>query len=202
MFILAIHGSPRKGGNTDILLRAFTEAIKEAGGQVERISLYELRFSPCIECGECDHLGECILRDDMDKLYEKYLKADVLVLATPIFFYSHTSYVQAFFERFQAFWARKYRLGLPHPYNKNPRGILLALGATKGKKLFEGLIRSFRYVMDAGWGTYVGGLFFREIDKAGDITRHPDALERARRLGIDLLTKPEDEWDLERSLAP
>lgn len=202
MKILAIHGSPRRGGNTEILLDAFIEGAKSAGALVEKVSLYEHKFSPCIECGECDHLGECVLRDDMDGLYGKYLESDLLVVATPIFFYSHTSYVQAFFERFQAFWARKYRLGLPHPLAKTPKGILLSLGATKGKKLFEGLVRSFKFVMDAGWGTYAGGLFFREIDKKGDILKHPEALQKALNLGKSVVLSPEENWDLDRSATP
>lgn len=202
MKILAIHGSPRRGGNTEILLDAFIEGAKSAGALVEKVSLYEHKFSPCIECGECDHLGECVLRDDMDGLYGKYLESDLLVVATPIFFYSHTSYVQAFFERFQAFWARKYRLGLPHPLAKTPKGILLSLGATKGKKLFEGLVRSFKFVMDAGWGTYAGGLFFREIDKKGDIRKHPEALQKALNLGKSVVLSPEENWDLDRSATP
>ncbi|BAU23707.1 NADPH-dependent FMN reductase [Caldimicrobium thiodismutans] len=202
MKILAIHGSPRLGGNTDHLLTFLLEGVKASQGEFERINLYELKFSPCIECGECDHLGECILQDDMQFLYQKYLEADLLVVATPIFFYSHTSMVQAFFERFQAFWARKYRLGLPHPQGKNPRGILLSLGATKGKKIFEGVIRTFKYVMDAGWGAYVGGLFFREIDKKGEILKYPEILDKARELGKELILLPEDKWSLDRNPTP
>lgn len=202
MKILAIHGSPRLGGNTDHLLASFLEGVKASQGEFERINLYELKFSPCIECGECDHLGECILQDDMQSLYQRYLEADLLVVVTPIFFYSHTSMVQAFFERFQAFWARKYRLGLPHPQGKNPRGILLSLGATKGKKIFEGVIRTFKYVMDAGWGVYAGGLFFREIDKKGEILEYPEILEKAKTLGREVILLPEDKWSLDRSPTP
>ncbi len=202
MKILAIHGSPRIGGNTDHLLSAFIEGVKSSKGSFERINLYELKFSPCIECGECDHLGECILQDDMQALYQSYLSADVLVVATPIFFYSHTSMVQAFFERFQAFWARKYKLGLPHPQGKNPQGILLSLGATKGKKIFEGVVRTFRYVMDAGWGIYAGGLFFRGIDKKGEILEYPEILEKVKELGKEVVLLPQERWSLDRSPTP
>ncbi|MCS7199547.1 MAG: flavodoxin family protein [Caldimicrobium sp.] len=202
MKVLAIHGSPREGGNTEILLNSFLEGVREAKGEVERVSLYKLKFSPCIECGECDHLGECVLKDDMEGLYRSYLEADLLVVATPIFFYCHTSYVQAFFERFQAFWARKYRLGLPHPKGKTPKGLLLSLGATKGKRLFEGLIRTFKFVMDAGWGVYVGGLFFRGIDKKGEILEHTDILNRANKLGYQVIKEPEETWEIERSSSP
>lgn len=201
MELLAIHGSPRKGGNSEILLDAFIEGVKEAKINLEKISLYELKFTPCIECGECEHLGECILKDDMTELYPKILKADLLVVSTPIFFYSHPSMLQAFFERFQALWACKYRLNHPHPYQKSPKGILLALGATKGKKLFEGLVRTFKFVMDATWGQYVGGLFFRGIDKKGEILEHPYILEMAKNLGKEVGLK-EEGWSLDRSSSP
>lgn len=202
MKILAIHGSPRKGGNSEILLDAFIEGAKEADAKIEKISLYELRFSPCIECGECEHLGECILKDDMTKLYPKILEAELLVVSTPIFFYSHPSMLQAFFERFQALWACKYRLNLPHPNHKSPKGILLALGATKGKKLFEALVRTFKFVMDATWGKYVGGLFFRGIDYKGEILKYQDLLERAKNLGKEVVLKEEESWNLDRSSSP
>lgn len=202
MQILAIQGSPREGGNTEIILDRFIEGAKEAGGVVNKISLYKLRFSPCIECSECDHLGECVFNDDMESIYREYLEADLLVVATPIFFYSHTSYVQAFFERFQAFWVRKYRLGLGHPLNKTPKGILLSLGATKGKKLFEGLVRSFKFVMDAGWGTYVGGIFLRDIDKKGEILKYPEILDKIKNLGVQVVLEKEENWDLDRSSSP
>ncbi|MFN3505306.1 MAG: flavodoxin family protein [Caldimicrobium sp.] len=202
MKILAVHGSPRKGGNSEILLDAFIEGVKEVSGEVEKISLYALNFSPCIACGECEHLGECVLRDDMTDLYEKILTSDLLVIGTPIFFYSHPAKLQAFFERFQALWATKYILNKPHPYQKSPKGILLALGATKGKKLFEGLVRTFKFVMDACWGKYVGGLFFRGIDKKGDILAHKDFLNMAKNLGKEVLLKEEEEWTLDRSATP
>ncbi|MFN4197194.1 MAG: flavodoxin family protein [Caldimicrobium sp.] len=202
MKIFAVHGSPRKGGNSEILLNAFIEGVKEASGKVEKISLYDLNFSPCIACGECEHLGECILNDDMTGLYKKILTSDLIVVATPIFFYSHPAKLQAFFERFQAFWVCKYILNKPHPYKKVPKGILLGLGATKGDKLFEALVRTFKFVMDACWGRYVGGLFFRGIDKRGDILAHEDILNKAKNLGKEVLIKEESAWTLDRSLTP
>ncbi|PMP68686.1 MAG: flavodoxin family protein [Thermodesulfobacterium geofontis] len=193
MYLLAIHGSPRKNGNTEILLDYFLKGINQEFISFEKIRLSELKYQPCIECGECETKGECVLEDDFKELYYKIFKADFIVVATPIFFYSHTSYVHAFFERFQALWARKYILKLPHPFNKKPKGILLGLGGTKGKKLFECVIRSFKYVLDAVYGIYLGGLFFRGIDKRGEILNYPEYLELARDVGFKLSTLPEKE---------
>uniref|UniRef100_A0A7C4JQ51 Flavodoxin family protein n=1 Tax=Thermodesulfobacterium geofontis TaxID=1295609 RepID=A0A7C4JQ51_9BACT len=97
MYLLAIHGSPRKNGNSEILLDYFLKGINQEFISFEKIRLFELNYQPCIECGECETTGECILNDDFKELYKKIWKADFLVVSTPIFFYSHTSYVQAFF---------------------------------------------------------------------------------------------------------
>jgi len=193
MYLLAIHGSPRKNGNSEILLDYFLKGINQELISFEKIRLFELNYQPCIECGECETTGECILDDDFKEIYKKIWNADFLVVSTPIFFYSHTSYVQAFFERFQAFWARKYILKLPHPFNKKPKGILLSLGGTKGKKLFEGVVRSFKYVLDTIYGIYLGGLFFRGIDKKGEILNYKDYLELAKNIGFKLSTFSEKE---------
>ncbi len=197
MYLLAIHGSPRKNGNTEILLDTFLNGINQHF-IVEKIRLSELNYQPCLECGKCEKQGTCILQDDFQLLYEKILKADFLVVATPVFFYNHTSYVQAFFERFQVFWIRKYLLKLPHPFNKQPKGILLSLGATKGAKIFEATIRSFKYVLDTIYGKYVGGLFFRNIEKKGEILNYPEYLEKAKNLGIQIATLPEEKWELQK----
>ncbi len=193
MYLLAIHGSPRKNGNTEILLDSFLEGIKLSKINFEKIRLAELNYQPCIECGECEKTGECILNDDFQEIYKKIIKADFLVIATPVFFYSHTSYVQAFFERFQAFWARKYLLNLPHPFLKKPKGILISVGATKGGKIFESMIRCFKYVLDTIYGIYVGGIFFRKIEKKGEILNYPQYLELAKKIGINLENISEEE---------
>jgi len=193
MYILGIHGSPRKNGNTEILLDSFLEGVKSSKINFEKIRLAELSYQPCIECGECEKTGECILNDDFQELYKKLIKVDFLVIATPVFFYSHTSYVQAFFERFQAFWARKYLLNLSHPLHKTPKGILISVGATKGKKIFESMIRSFKYVLDTIYGVYIGGLFFRKIEKKGEILKYPEYLELAKNLGQKLRNISEEE---------
>lgn len=211
MYILAIHGSPRKNGNSEILLDAFIKGISQAKGdrnnfseiKIEKIRLPELNFSPCRECGGCEIKEECVLEDDFKNLLTpKIFLTDLLVVSTPIFFYSHTAYVQAFFERFQAFWARKYVWKLPHPFNKKPKGILFSLGATKGAKLFEGLIRSYKYVLDTIYGNYVGGLFFRSIEKKGEILKFPEYLEKAQNLGREIISLPEKTWSLNRDPCP
>jgi len=190
LYILAFCGSPRKGGNSDILLQKFLKVISSS--LTKKISweifyLYDLNFSPCLECGKCEKSGICILKDDFFCLEKKILKADYIIIATPVFFYTHTSRTQAFFERFQVFWVRRYLLNIPHPYKKSPRGILFSVAGTKGKKLFESTIRSFKYVMKSIYGEYYRGLFFRNVDKKGDILKVPDLYKKLEKFARETI---------------
>ncbi|NPB09009.1 MAG: flavodoxin family protein [Thermodesulfobacteria bacterium] len=203
MRVLAFQGSPRPGGNTDLLLRAFLEGIEEAGGEAEKIDLYRLRVEPCLECGKCDHTGECIIPDDMRDIYPKLDQAQVIVVASPIFFYNVTSRTQALIERSQACWIRKYVLKKPHPRAGERQGIFLSLGATKGRRLFEGVQRVVRYFFDALDVNYQGGLFYRGIEEKGAIRSHPSALKEAFSLGraVGEGLSPEN-WPLTRDPCP
>lgn len=201
MKILAFQGSPRIGGNTDTLLKAFLEGARKAGAEVEKYDLYRLEFSPCIECGGCDETGECVLEDDLTPLYPKLFEADVIVLASPIFFYNLSSRTQALVERSQACWVRKYVL--KEISQKKRHGIFLSLGATKGKKLFEGVQRVIRYFFDAISAEYQGGLFYRGIEKRGEIKKHPSALKEAHALGLSVgRGDPPETWPLVRTSTP
>ncbi len=203
MKILAFQGSPRLGGNTDLLLSAFLEGAGEAGAEVEKIHLYRLNFKPCLECGECDTTGECVIPDDFQKIYPKIDAADVIVVASPIFFYNVTSYTQAMVERAQARWVKKYVLKKSPASGHDKRGIFLSLGATKGKKLFEGVQRVVRYFFDAVYARYEGGLFYRGIEKKGAIKEHPSALKEAYALGLSVgRGEAPEKWPLIRNSCP
>ena len=86
MKITAIYGSPREGGNTDLLLAEFVRGARESGGAVTEIVLRNYHFAPCIECGGCNETGVCVLQDDMDMIYTQFQKSDILCLAAPVFF--------------------------------------------------------------------------------------------------------------------
>ncbi|NPA95954.1 MAG: flavodoxin family protein [Thermodesulfobacteria bacterium] len=181
--ILLFLGSPRRGGNTDILAEAFTNGAKSVGASVERVRLMDLKFSPCIECGGCDDSGTCILKDDFTPFYKKMEEADVVVLSSPMFFYNITAASQAMVERTQAFWVRQYVLKSGKIGGKTRDGIFLSAGATKGKLLFEGSLRVMRYFFDAIGGSLEAAVLVRGVEKKGDIEKQPDVLESAENLG-------------------
>ncbi len=183
MNIIVFSGSPRKGGNTDLLADAFVAGATSHRANVEKIRLIELKYSPCIECGGCDETGKCISKDDLTEIYPKIESADVVVLASPMFFYNITANSQALVERSQAFWVRQYVLKQGEIGGKRRQGIFLSAGATKGKLLFDGSLRVMRYFFDAIGGDLAAALLIRGAEKKGEIKEIPGALETAERLG-------------------
>ena len=88
MKVLGIFGSPRRQGNSDTLMKAFLQGAAEAGAAVEEIFLREQKISPCLEIYHCFKDGTCPIKDEMRELYDKLIEADVVALASPVFFYS------------------------------------------------------------------------------------------------------------------
>lgn len=182
MKFLTIWGSPRRGGNSDLLLNAFNEGAAQAGAEVERIALRELKISPCLEIYHCFKDGTCPIQDDMRPLYDKLIGADVVALASPIFFYSVSAQAKAFIDRTQALWARRYRVKLDFP-GPERQGVLLCTAATHGKLLFVGARLVAKYFFDAINVSYAAEIFVRGVDDKGDILQQPEVLEGARDLG-------------------
>lgn len=185
MKVLGIYGSPRKGGNTDLLLDEALRGASYEGAEITRIRCCDLRIEGCLECGGCDETGECIIEDDMQSVYPELVGSQVIYLASPIFFYGITSQAKALVDRCQALWCRR---------RANPgsgsgaslwkgHGYLLAVGATKGKNLFEGVNLVAKYFYDALNITYGGGVLVKSVEHKGDILAHPDLLKQAYDLG-------------------
>ncbi len=193
MFVLGLQGSPRAKGNTTTLLSAFLDEVRKRGGRVVTLDATKMKVLPCLGCGTCERKGYCPQDDDMQAAYPLLRKADLTVLATPIYFYGATAQMKAFIDRSQALWSRKYALDLEDPGRKWRKGFLLAVGATKGKNLFDGTILTARYFFDAVGAGFEGTLGYRHLDKAGDILKHPTALaeagEKAGELAAPLLKR-------------
>jgi arsenate reductase len=184
MFVLGLQGSPRFKGNTDILISTFLAEAETLGAHTHHLDVARNNISPCLECGICEKEDFCPIDDDMQQIYPLLRQADIIVMATPIFFYGPTAQMKALIDRSQALWARKYVHKLIDPGRRWRRGFLLSLGATKGKNLFEGISLTAKYFFDAVGASFDGSLTYRQIEKAGDITKHPtslsDAKEKAR----------------------
>jgi multimeric flavodoxin WrbA len=100
MRILVLQGSPNKAGSTAILCEAFERGAREAGHEVERVDVARANVHPCTGCVACGYEGPCMQRDGMDQLHGKILAADMLVLATPLYYYGMTAQLKAVVDRF------------------------------------------------------------------------------------------------------
>jgi multimeric flavodoxin WrbA len=187
MKVLGIMGSPRRKSNTEILLDKALEGAREAGAEVEKVLVSKLKISPCLEIYACRKDGNCAIKDDMQLLYQKLLEADHVVFASPMFFYGITSQAKAIIDRCQALWVGRHVLGMGKEDNRVRQGVFISVGATQGKKLFDGAVLTVKYFFDAIGVKYSGDLLVRGIDKRGQIEEHPAALEDAFLLGKELV---------------
>lgn len=188
MFALGLQGSPRTKGNTSILLSTFLTEAQRLGAYTQRLDVARMNISPCLECGTCEDEGFCPVDDDMQQVYPLLRQADIIVMATPIFFYGATAQMKAVIDRSQALWARKYVHKLIDPGRKWRQGFLLSLGATKGKNLFDGVTLTAKYFFDAVGASFDGSLTYRKIEEAGEIEEHPSALKDAKEKARELVT--------------
>ncbi|MDP3181861.1 MAG: flavodoxin family protein [Desulfobaccales bacterium] len=182
MKILGIWGSPRKGGNSELLLDAFLQGAAQGGAQVEKVALRELKISPCLEIYHCFKDGTCPIKDDMRGLYDKLLSAQVVALASPVFFYGLSAQAKAMIDRTQALWSRRYVLKQDFP-GGNRQGVLLCTGATKGRLVFVGCRLTAKYFFDAINVSYAAEILVRGVDAKGAILTKPETLTAATDLG-------------------
>lgn len=104
MKVLAINGSPRAKGNSDILCDEFLRGAKEAGHQTEKIALREKKIHPCQACYACFKTGRCVQNDDMAEILAKIQSADVLVLASPTYFLTMSGQMKTMIDRLLPQW--------------------------------------------------------------------------------------------------
>ncbi|NWF77836.1 MAG: flavodoxin family protein [Chloroflexi bacterium] len=187
MKVLGIMGSPRRHSNTEILLDKALEGAQEAGAEVEKVLVSKLKISPCLEIYACRKDGNCAIKDDMQLLYDKLLEADHIILASPIFFYGITSQTKAVVDRCQALWMRRHVLGIGKEDARARRGLFISVGATRGKKLFDGAVLTVKYFFDAIGVRYFADLLVRGIDNKAQIEENREALQDAFRLGQKLV---------------
>ena len=180
MKVLGIAGSPRRGGNTDLLLAEVLAGAASRGAEVKTIVLNELSFIPCQHCDACFETGECKYQDDMQLVYRELAAADRIVLASPLHFMGLTAQTKAMIDRCQALWARKYILGLPPLGDwRKRKGFFVSVGGREGANLFQpalATVKAFFAVLDV---SYAGELVFPGIDAKGAIIQNPGALKQA-----------------------
>jgi multimeric flavodoxin WrbA len=178
--VLGIAGSPRRGGNTDLLLAEVMKGATSRGAEVKTIILNQLDITPCQHCDACLETGRCKVKDNMQMVYDELEQADRIVLASPVHFMGVTAQTKAMIDRCQALWVRKYRLKLPPLGNKRERkGLFISVGGMKLANLFEPALATVKALFKVLDIAYAGELLFPGVDEKGAIKKHPDALKQA-----------------------
>lgn len=98
--VLVLSASPRKGGNSDVLCDQFAKGSTESGNEVEKIFLGDKKINYCVACDSCTrNNGNCVWKDDMTEILKKMIEADVIVMATPVYFYTMDAQMKTLIDR-------------------------------------------------------------------------------------------------------
>jgi len=131
--VLAIYGSHRRKGNTDTALDAILEGMQGQDISIKKLFVPQMKINPCRACNMCFRDGKCIVKDDMQLVYEDFQDADMIITATPIYFTNISSHLKIFIDRCQCLWAAKYLLK-KGPGEKKPRlGHIICTSGSKMK---------------------------------------------------------------------
>ncbi len=193
--IAAIYGSPRRKGNTAALMRQAVAGARDAGAAVDEIVLRDYKISPCLEIYGCKKDGECAIKDDFQAVRDRILGANGLIIASPIFFYTVSAHVKALMDRCQSLWVKKYWIDQTAfgKWTPTRKGLVISVGATRGKKLFDGMLLTMQYFFDTLDMELWDSVLFRQLDLAGDVEKHPEyldqAYDRGRALALALCEK-------------
>ena len=174
--IVILVGSMRKGGNTDLLARRFAEGASEHNS-VEFILVADYKVAPCIGCNTCfTREGNACFNHDMDEVYEKLRHADVLVIASPVYFYSISAELKAIIDRL-------------HTPMRNTFAIrklaLLLVGAASLPNLFDPILMQYQMILDFFHLLDAGKVLVRGVKDKGDIIGRPE-MEQAYQLGLTI----------------
>ena len=176
MNILILSGSPRKGGNTELLAEAFAKGAA-AHHHVEVVSVRDVKVNPCLGCNACfKSNGVCAQKDDMTILYEKMSQADMLVIASPVYFYGISAQLKTFIDRFHNPIRDTFHI---------KKMALLLVGAASLPELFDAILTEYNLCLKFFNIEDAGKVLVRGVKDKGDINK-TDALNEAYTLGLSM----------------
>ena len=175
--VLIVSSSPRKGGNSETLAAAFAKGAREAGNQVETVYLREKQVGFCKGCLACLKLGHCVIQDDAVEIAAKMHDANVLVFATPVYYYCVSGQLKTMLDRANPLFDTDYAF---------TKAYLLATAAEDEPETVEGTKKAIQGWVDCFERCeLVDTVFAGGVNEIGEIIGHP-ALERAYRVGKEI----------------
>ncbi|TZE82624.1 flavodoxin family protein [Calorimonas adulescens] len=182
MKVIGIVGSPRKGGNTEVLVEKVLSGAKEAGAEVEIFKVNELNIHGCQGCNFCQENGRCRQQDDMQKIYDTLHSADAVVVGSPIYMSYVTAQTKLFLDRLYALM--KVGEGCRFPAGKKCVLVYSQGGGTDGQKVMENLAMFFKGALGMDVKAIVGA---NNLNHVGAVNNRKDVLERAFEVGKEIV---------------
>jgi len=176
--VLGIVGSPRKKGNTHLLVTRILEGARDEGAQTEIIFLDDLKIRECDGCHSCWKGNPCIKKDDMNKVYKKIIKSDVIVFGTPVYWYGPTALMKGLIDRFVYFNCPENRIGI-----KGKKAILAVPFEEENPKTADLVVAFFEKTLKYLEMDLVGVVLAPGVTKRGEIRKKDAYLEAGYELG-------------------
>ena len=172
--VLVLSSSPRKGGNSDLLCDAFAKGAKESGNKVTKIRVADKKVGFCTGCYACQKTGKCVIKDDAAAILKKMMASDVIVFASPVYFYSVCAQLKALIDRSVVFY--------PNITNKDY--YFLMTMAEEDAKVAEGTIKAMQGFLDCYEGSKLKGtLVASGVYEKGAI-KETEFIEKAYKMGL------------------
>jgi multimeric flavodoxin WrbA len=183
MKILGVLGSPRIGGNSDILLDQALAGAREAGAEVEKIVLSQKKISGCADCAKCNETGVCVIKDDMTEVQKKILEAGAVIHSVPVYFWSMTSQMKAYLDRWCAFFDGEWNMHKAYrPKMKGKKIGLITVCGDTNLSTTDPIVHSFKNTSEFGGFKWLGAVRASAGPK-GEIAKNEDAKKQAFDLG-------------------
>ncbi|MFA6142369.1 MAG: flavodoxin family protein [Candidatus Omnitrophota bacterium] len=185
---LGICASPRKGGNSEIIIDSFLDGVKTCGNSsVNKIFLSDLVIKFCREDECCRESGECDMDDDMRAIYKDFDDADIVAISAPVYFGSIPAKLKLMVDRFQPHWIKKEVFKKPPLTQKKRKGVFLCVSASNREDFFKNARQVIRNLYSMLGIEYSGEIYCGDVDNRGDIKDKADIISRACRMGEDLV---------------
>lgn len=187
--IIALLGSPVRGGNTAYLFNKAVEGAEEAGCEVEKVMVPYLNFQPCMEILHCMAHEDCQMQDDLTPYYRKFREMDGLIIATPIMTMGIPGKLKSFMDRFQVFYMAKYMRKEPfisRERRKERKTLFICISGMNLPDNFDGALQTTRTFCEIIDCPYWEGVFQRDMDHVRDIRTRPEVVEAAYEKGKEL----------------
>ena len=176
--VLAVIGSPRKNGNTHVLVSRILEGMSNEGISTETIFLNDLNIKECDGCHVCWKSERCVKKDDMSNLYNKIIESDAIIFGTPVYWYAPTALMKGFIDRFVYFNGAKNRKKI-----KNKLAVIAIPFEEENEETAAPVVSFFEKSFDFLGVKLIGKIIVRGVTLRGEVKDKKEYMEEAYELG-------------------